>query len=374
MRGPIAACLSPLAWGDLWTSRHELCSELAERGWQVVFVDPPVNRVRKHAGRVRPGSPVPPPGVQVAVPPAYLPYGFAARPAPRLARRLIAGNASRYAEFVASRVEQLHPGRPVDLLVNSFMPVLGHGVQARLHPRVTVYHRSDELTQFPSWRPYFSELEARVAGEADAVVCVSEQVKAGISDSRPDAVVIPNGVDTRPYRDGVVLDQRVAALPRPVSVMVGVFDGRIDQSLLDAAARVSTLVMAGRIEGVTVPEGALWLGHVEHSEIPGILCAADVGLVCYRAGWAGDVLKIYEYLAAGLPVVTSHLPAPGDVRSAVTVAQAPDEFADAVKVASDGRSAAADAARRALADRNSWSRRVDALLEVAGFSERRATR
>lgn len=370
MPAPLAACLSPLAWNGLWTSRHAICSELSERGWNVVFVDPPSNMARRRPGRGSFSSFSPSCGIQVVQSPSYFPYGVLGV-VPRLASWVIDQNARRYAESVACAVGRLHPDKPVDLLINSFMPVVGKLVQHRLRPRVSLYHRSDELSDFPSWRPLYSRIEVGVARESDVVVCVSDRVKQGIDSVRPDAVILPNGVDLRPYVDAVALDERVLALPRPISVMVGVFDRRVDRLLLDAAAAVSSLVMVGRLEGVDVPAGATWLGHVDHNRIPGILAAADVGVVCYRPGWSGDLLKIYEYLAAGLPVVSSHTPALPDVRAAVSIAATPREFSQAVREAASRRSDEGDASRRSVAQTNSWHRRVDELLLLAGCSERR---
>ena len=70
-------CLSPIPWSGLWTSRHEMATELARRGADVVFVDPPVNAVRRPvaARRDRPRVRQPRPGIRVVTPPPYLPYG-----------------------------------------------------------------------------------------------------------------------------------------------------------------------------------------------------------------------------------------------------------------------------------------------------------
>lgn len=365
MAAPLAVCLSPIPWGGLWTSRHEICSEMAGRGWDLLFVDPPVNGLRL-GRRSAEGRPVRP-GVTVVQPPPHLPFGVLGT-VPPLAGAVIERNARTYARFVAGTVAETHPGRRVDLLLNSFMPVHGYLVQDRLLPGVSLYHRTDELEQFPGWRPAYRLIEERVVAAADAVACVSEKVRAGIAAARPDAAVVPNGVAAGRFPAGTAGDSRLAGLDHPVAVMVGVFDRRIDQALLDAAASVASLVMVGRLDGVRVPPGATWLGPVDHAQVPGILAGSDVGLVCYRPGWAGDVLKIYEYLAAGLPVVSSHAPEPPEVRAAVDVETDPRRFADRIRASAAGRTRDGDAARRALAALHSWSVRVDQLLRLAGLA------
>lgn len=369
MTSPLAVCLSPLAWGGLWTSRHEICSELARRGWDVLFVDPPENMVRR-AFATRRTTTKTSGSIRVVTPPPYAPYGVVTT-VPWVGSRVLSLNARRYARSVSRQLGRTFPGRPVDLLINSFMPVIGYEVQSRIGPRVTVYHRADELRQFSDEAP-LADLERRVASEADVVTCVTERVREGIAGVRPDAVVVPNGVDTDPYHRDLAPDPEVAALPRPVSVIIGVFDRRVDPALLEAAASVSTLVMVGRVDGIDPPAGAICMGHVDQTAIPPILVAADVGVVCYVPNLPGDALKIYQYLAAGLPVVTSHDPMLPSVRDEVAIATDPASFALAVKQAVAERTTEGDVSRRAVAEKHTWSRRVDQILELAGFTEKRS--
>src|SRR5581483_5203950 len=157
-------------------------------------------------------------------------------------------------------------------LLNSFMPVLGHRVATALRPSRHVYQRADELRSFPSFRPLYAELEADVARQADLVVCVTPAVRDGIAAVRPDAVVIPNGVDPARFADARP-DGRLAPLPRPVIVMVGVVDHRVDPAMLAAAAAATagTLVVVGPVRGVDLPASAVALGPVDRDEVPGIL-------------------------------------------------------------------------------------------------------
>jgi len=352
-------CLSSLPWDGLWTSRHALCQVWAGRGLPVTFVDPPANLLRRRLGprlarRDRPA------GLTVVQPPGYLPYG-ALQSAPGLGPAVLDVNARRYAAFVAGTAAA--GGRPV-LLFNSFMPVLGYRVAPRLRPARYVYHRADELRSFPTFRPRYLELEARVARQADLVVCVSPAVRDGIAGVRPDAVVIPNGVDPQRFV-GVHPNPRLVALPKPVIALVGTVDGRTDPALVAAAADAGTLVVAGPVHGVELPSGVVALGAVDRDEVPGILAAADVAVVCYR-DTPGDVLKVYEYLAAGLPVVAGDFPGLHSLRQHVRVVGGPAEMTAAIAEQVAARTPVGDAERRAVAADCSWERRADQVLAAIG--------
>jgi glycosyltransferase involved in cell wall biosynthesis len=358
LSGATVVCLSPIPWSGLWTSRHELAREMAERGAEVVFVDPPVNAVRPTA-RAESTRPIPP-GMRVVGPPPYIPYGVAAS-VPAVLHRIMRINARRYAAFVGKEVTEGSTGRLV-ILLNSFMPVHGFEVASALKPDFHVYHRADEIRSFDSCVPAYIEAERRVLREADAVVCVSEAVRDGIATDRPDAVVIPNGVDNRRFVNAAP-DARVASLRRPVAIVIGTVDDRVDGDLLDDVTSSGvTLVVAGQVKGVRLPEGTVALGPVEPSVVPGLLAGADAGLIPYRPGWPGDVLKAYEYLAAGLPVVSTPLSCL-DEASLVVQASRPG-FAGAVVAAISHDNDSKRARRREVAQEHDWARRVDDLLDL----------
>jgi glycosyltransferase involved in cell wall biosynthesis len=357
-------CLSPLAWAGLWTSRHELAQELAARGARVLFVDPPRNRFRpERSPSTAAAERAVPSGIRVVQPPPYLPYGALDAVGP-VADAVIRWNATRYARFV--RAEADAAGLRNVVLLNSFMPVHGHLVHATLAPATHVYHAADDLRSFPSYHRRYDDLEARVLERADVIVAVTEQVRAALPTARTDIGILRNGVDPRRFVDVPPSDRIRRRDGRPTAVVVGMIDHRTDLSLLDAAAEVATLHVAGKLaEGVRLPHGSEFHGAVAPEHVPALLAAADVALAPYTS-FPGDPLKVYEYLAAGLPVVVG--PAAGlegsPLRSHLLVADGPAAFAQAIEAAAADRTPAADARRRAAAAAHSWSSRVDDLLAL----------
>jgi len=354
--GPQVVCLSPLPWSGLWTSRHEIATELARRERPVLFVDPPRNALRPR--RTHGDRPLPV-GVTRTTPPPYLPYGILGR-VPPAAATAIAVNARRYADHVARSVDA---GGAGTLVLNSFMPVLGHAVAARLPGAVHLYHRTDELRSFPTHQPLHERYEHRVLREAHAVACSSPALASAVHHVRPDAAVVRNGVDVVRFTDAAP-DPRVARLPRPVAVLVGRVDHRTEPDVLERIAETVTLVVAGPVApGHRLPDGAHGLGPVAPGAIPSILAAADVAVVPY-AGFEGDPLKVYEYLAAGLPTVVVAGPwlEASPVLDALRVVATPADLPQAALEAARARTTDDDDRRRRLAAEQSWSRRVDDLL------------
>ena len=246
-------------------------------------------------------------------------------------------------------------------------------------------------------------IEDEVLRSADLRVAVSEEVAAAVRAVAPEPTeVVPNGFDSRLFggtrdrvsaraalgldHDGPLLcftgslrawhglDVAVDALPLlPDDVhLVVAGDGPVRDGL---ACRSVQLGLAERVH---------WLGQVQHSAIPTVLAASDVALAPYPplADFAFSPLKLYEYLAAGTPIVASaigqlpealahgrfgRLVAPGD----------PASLADGIRdVLADPGAATARAAQargHALAE-HAWESRAADIVRAVGVLETEARR
>jgi glycosyltransferase involved in cell wall biosynthesis len=103
------------------------------------------------------------------------------------------------------------------------------------------------------------------------------------------------------------------------------------------------------------------VGGQPFAELPAWLGAADVGLIPYAANaYTAAVfpMKVYEYLAAGLPVVSTPLPSLAGVEG-IAFADTAAAFERTVECALGNDSPERRAARLALARAHSWERRME---------------
>jgi teichuronic acid biosynthesis glycosyltransferase TuaH len=176
-----------------------------------------------------------------------------------------------------------------------------------------------------------------------------------------------------------------AGFPTPVAGVVGQLNERIDVDLLSAVADTGVgLVLVGPRNARWSPTGTKALlsrtnvhhvGAVPFEDVPRWLARIDVGLTPYTdSGFnrASFPLKTLEYLAAGLPVVSTDLPASRRLRQQtqhVWIASEPRSFADAVlQAASCPSGFDVVAQRRAVAELHSWATRADEFARLAGLS------
>lgn len=196
--------------------------------------------------------------------------------------------------------------------------------------------------------------------------------------------LVPNAGDFRhfaPASDRAFAAPDVRDLARPVVGFAGNFvPAKVDFALLDAVARERpdwTLVLVGpardaaehALRRLTQLPNVRWLGAKAYEELPRFVAAFDVALIPYVANAytrSCFPLKVYEYLAAGKPVVASGLPELAGMEPDVVLAARPAEFVAAVEAALE-RGQQSDRARRMeLAAANTWERRAGRLLELVG--------
>jgi hypothetical protein len=177
-----------------------------------------------------------------------------------------------------------------------------------------VYDRIDRHAEFPGAPALLNEGEASLAARAHHLIASSPGLCEGAS--RPWRV-IPNGVVLEDFvgREHLHRPRRQAS----VAGYVGALGPWFDAEAVARAAREMpgwTFRLAGRVEddGVRalarLPNVKL-VGEIPYGSVPDFLSRLDVGLVPFKdtvLTRAVDAVKMYEYLAAGLPVVARELP------------------------------------------------------------------
>ena len=216
----------------------------------------------------------------------------------------------------------------------------------------------------------------RLAGlHADVVVGVCEQAlkQVGLGDQ---GHVLFNAVDPELWRTAQPDAEAAARWRRPVVGYVGVVQERFDAPLLSAVAQrlpAVDFVVAGPVLHGMPPDlvrsaaNVHLVGPIDHERLPGWLLAMDACIMPHRHDGltaSMDPLKLYEYLAAGRPVVsTVQSPNPA-LQAHVRLARDADEFAAALQDELNNDSAERQQDRRAAIDGQVWSLRADLLLTM----------
>jgi glycosyltransferase involved in cell wall biosynthesis len=247
-----------------------------------------------------------------------------------------------------------------------------------LQPELVVYHCVDDLAaQKGVDAEGFRAAEERFARCADLVLASAPALAERMRSLSGNVLYAPNVADTALFGTALEpgsVDPAVAALPGPRLVFQGaVVATKLDLSLLAETARLRpgwSLVLVGP-RGAGDPGGDLTaldrepnvhlIGSREPSALPGVLRGADAGLIPYAINdltRAVFPMKVYEYLAAGLPVVATPLPALEGVAGVEAVRDA-GELVEAVERELALNSPARRAQRSREASGHSWDSRIE---------------
>ena len=159
---------------------------------------------------------------------------------------------------------------------------------------------------------------------ATVVSCVSEEVAAEVrafADLTASVRAVPNGVDVRVFSPSTAPEPAAARWAADFDAVVAYCGGIGPLHDIVTLARAAALVTAtgasvgflfvgiepDRAPGILEPavlERTLVAGLVPHSQVPAWLRAADVCWAAFPYDYPSP-LKVYEYLALGVPIVTA---------------------------------------------------------------------
>ena len=333
--------LSHLRWDWVWQRPQHLMSRMS-RGRRTWFVEEP-QAADVGAPRLRHADAGPVTRVWLDVPaePGHMAFSD-----PRAA-----GYAEAVVELLASR------GRPIVWL---YTPMALDIAQA-LQPELIVFDVMDDLASFKNAPAGLRLLQRRALAAARVVFTGGRTLHQTVVHHKPDATFLfPSGVEPEHYASARLHRQR---RDRRVAGYVGAIDERLDLDLIAGLADalpdwdIHMVGPVAKIDEASLPHAPnlAYLGMQPYGRLPELMGGFDVALMPFALNDATRSIsptKTLEYLAAGLPVVSTR------------VADVVADYGDVVSLADDAGGFAG--ACRALAARGTVDTdpRVRSLLHL----------
>ena len=238
-----------------------------------------------------------------------------------------------------------------------------------------VYDCHDLIEGFHRISGDITDAEALLLKEADWVVFSSlpllEQKVRQFPDVKDRAVLIRNGVELNHFT--APAHSKKTEPQRPTIGYFGSLDFWFDAEAVRLAALRHPdwrFLLAGRVEHSAI--GALrgianieLLGELAYSQLPAFLAGVDAAMIPFVVSpltLAVNPIKLYEYFASGVPVVSARLPEVERYGSLVYIAQNRGDFENQIGLALLEDDSAKRAKRVAIARESTWDARVDELL------------
>ena len=251
-------------------------------------------------------------------------------------------------------------------------------VVQRLNNNVVLYDCMDDYSSFRNTGRPALELESEIVDRADLVVCSSVHLQERLQRSfGRDSILIRNGVDPQHF------NKRPAQIfMEPDGRTVGYYGAitdRTDVELIAYAARrlpENRFILVGSNDGADLSElkelaNVTLVDEVPYARLPEYLHSFDVCILPYRIcenSLAADPAKLWEYLAAGKPVVAVRFPEIERLKDLITLVDSPEEFVEGIRASLAETDPKRQAQRKVFAAGNSWERRCDVMQHaIASF-------
>ena len=350
-------------WGSRWQRPHHFATELGRRGHRVVYVTPHFALGDERWRELDEESSQPDEVVlvQLATWAKDTIHGSGGWPADDLG----------HAHHTFWRlVDELRLRCPI-LFVESpaWWPLL-----SMIRERAEFSLVYDCLDEHTGWNEASAaslrEWEEQLAAEADLVLASAPALQQRLQPLAKNVLLVPNGCDADHFAGAA---QPTNALRPPLAgPIIGYFGavsaGWFDTTLLVTVAELRpdwNFVLVGPADAETqavldASSNILQLGEVPYRDLPRYCADFDVATVPFLVNdltKATDPVKLYEYFAAGKPVVTTPLPAVYGLQGPLAIADSPAAFEQAIE--SFLRDPGDRAKRQAIAMAADWARRAD---------------
>ena len=317
---------------------------LSKQGNKVLFISPPVspfhnrkeNRVRFEQARK---------GIVEVFDNyfVYTPYTILP-PVKRLPLWLscITNNWHRFTIPNLSKVIREVGFEDVDILVIdyfSFLPLVSFIKYEKLIVRVT-----DNLSGFNVGGAAL-KAEKLLIKMADKVVVTSHRLINYAKSFNSNVIYVSNGVDFNKFQGRFKKPEIFSKINEPVAIYIGAIDVWFDFDLLEYVSNILKNVhflIVGPVKNTSKNFNRLkgkrnvtFLGGIDNSLVPNYLFYASVGIIPFRKDMplvqTVSPLKLYEYMACGLPVVSSEWEEIRNVDSPAYLCKTEGEFVKNIK-------------------------------------------
>ncbi|MBA64841.1 MAG: hypothetical protein CMG55_03470 [Candidatus Marinimicrobia bacterium] len=235
-----------------------------------------------------------------------------------------------------------------------------------------IYHCSDDYTLVPSFPRSFENIEKKLLTKCDQVVTTADKLKQAKEKFNSNIISIPNGVDIDHFKStqstAIKIHENLSSFSKPIIGYVGTIFRWINQDWIKYAAinnKNFNFIFIGpittnisKLEGIS---NIYFLGPKPYSELPSYLKAfsiATIPFVIDGVTLKASPIKFYEYLSAGIPIVSTDLPDLKDFDKIVTLVKNKEKFSDSLVQVIKKENSERKEIRMKIAKKYSWKQRL----------------
>jgi glycosyltransferase involved in cell wall biosynthesis len=252
-------------------------------------------------------------------------------------------------------------------------PFLGN-IIGSLSEDLAVYYRVDEFAELPGVnREVIRQLELDLISKCDLMLASAERLME-VGETGRDVCYLPHGVDFKHFSSCSPARLPIMKTRHPVIGFFGILSSWIDFHLISSLADLEpewSFVLIGPSIGpslaMPLKPNIYYLGQVPYEELPRFAQNFDVGIIPFkinRLTLPVNPLKLLEYFAMGIPVVSTPLPEVMKFNEHVSIASCSSDFRDAIAKCLNENKESDKRERQIIARANSWGSRAKQLEDI----------
>jgi glycosyltransferase involved in cell wall biosynthesis len=285
-------------------------------------------------------------------------------------------------KVIAKTINQIVKKEKIDnfIYINSWVfhyPNVSKYINASLR----VYHCIDPLVMDYDIKHGIVS-ERQLIKNSDMVICTSKQLQEDKKKFHPKTYFVSNAADIKhsilATDKNLPVHKAVNQFKKPVIGYFGSIEKRIDYAMLKEVVEGNmdkSFVFAGPVSREWVPESFFelpnvhFIGRIPYDEMPSVLKCFDVAIIPFRKYEESATvfpMKLFEYLGAGKPVVSTdfNLDLKNFTDDLVAYCSNGKEFSAAINEALDKDNECLQQERIKLASNHTWENRAAAIEEL----------
>jgi glycosyltransferase involved in cell wall biosynthesis len=252
-------------------------------------------------------------------------------------------------------------------------------VAGTLNERMLVYHCVDEYSEFSGAdKTALLAMERHLIEKSNCVIVCSDRLLESKRKYNDKTFLVTHGVDVAHFRKacdpGTVVPDEMKAIKGPIVGFFGLLADWVDLELIRFVAESRpnwNVVLLGKattdmkaVEGIP---NVHWLGTKPYQDLPSYAKAFDVAILPFAINELtlnSNPLKLREYLAAGLPVVSTAIPEAERLEGALRVGRTRAEFLEQIDAIVRSGKTGPQMSISLDMDRESWDNKVEELSRI----------
>ncbi len=247
--------------------------------------------------------------------------------------------------------------------------------------QLVCYDCLDDFGSFSWTEKDIYQSEQQLVQYSDLVIASSQKLLLKMKNSNSNAYLIPNAVDYEHFKAinstiKTSIPNSIKNLPKPIIGFIGAYYEWIDQDLLyflaDSRPNWCFVFIGPAQHGIIDStlfnlNNIIFLGVKAYNKLPLYLQNFDVCLIPFlvnRITLSANPIKMWEYLAAGKPIVSTNIPEVEPFREIIYISDDNQDFLRKIEMALTENDHTLIGERIKVAEENDWNNRVETYLEL----------